>query len=830
MLMRCVHRTSLTIVLGLPLTLALILGSATDALGQGAGKGKAKVEKKKGKAEEKRAKAEEKRAKADAGVDAKPVVDAKVAKVPASKPVVPVAKVVPEAKKKIEASAAKVTRFLSITGKRHMTVKSEDELNKGLGEPPRGLDRSSPNAAWSTFLRYCKAERWGLAAHIFNLGDIPVRDQRTLGASRAKKLCEVLEVTKQTSASGLPEGTIGPIVDDTPANYLVVARVRGENDRVEEAWLRRTSDKKTNREVWVLTRRSLANVGDWHSRLVLGDRAVAEVTVINKAFGPLPSAWKVFSPRAAAQTFDKLVRKGDYENAARLLDLRRIAVEKQRRKGTRLVRRLSFVLTRLKPGFATSLSNDPPGAPERGVPDDEEQLLSAKIGEVQIPVRLARVRRKGRGPVWVVSSGTVAAINKLYTKYGPGWAGDYLPPFVFNVQFAKVQLWQWIGVLVGLILVLIFGRVAAFFARKGLLRAAKLTAWDWDDKLVLATRGPLTTLLAALGFVIILSLLALAPGPEKIAFGAVKVVAILAAGWFFTRVLDVAAEVALEFFQGRQDEVGMAMVPVARKIVKPIVFLLIAIVALQNIGLNVAGLLAGLGIGGLALAMASKSTLENMLGGITIAFDRPFKVGDFVKVGDLLGSVEEVGLRSTRIRTLDRTVVTVPNGQMADSKVENFAKRDRIRLVYQIGVQYDSSLDQVKFVADEIKRLVLMHPKIINEGFRVRFVDFADSALKIELYVYVQTTDYNEFMAIREEVLLTIGEIVERAGCEFAFPTRTIYQGKASAADSKKAKLASEEAQKRIEAGEWTFPEIPEMLRERIEVKPEPLPEQEQPS
>jgi MscS family membrane protein len=814
--MRSVHRTTLSIVLATPLALALIVAGPTAAWAQGTGKGKGKP------------KAEAKAA--DAGVKTDASVEAP-ASAPASKPAAPVvAKVAPEAKKKVEASAAKVTRFLSVSGKRHIRVKPEKLINKGLGKPPKGLDRSTPKVAWSAFLRYCKAQRWGLAAHVFNLGDVPVKDQRTLGASRAKKLCEVLEVTKQTSASELPESTIGPIVDDTPANYVVVARVRGEGGKVEEAWLRRTRNEKSKKEIWLLTRRSLANVGAWHSRLVLGDRGSTAVTVINKGFGPLPSAWKVFSPRASAKTFDKLVRKGDYENAARLLDLRRLPAKKHKTKGKRLVRRLSFVLTRLRPGFAASLSNDPPGAPERGVPDDEEQILTTKIGDVQIPVRLARLRRKGKDPVWVVSGGTVAAINKLYLKYGPGWAGDYLPPFVFNVQFAKVQLWQWIGLLVGLILALIFGRIAAFFARKGLLRAAKLTTWAWDDKLVLATRGPLTTLLASLGFVIVLGFLALAPGPEKIVFGVIKVVAILASGWFFTRVLDVAAEVALEFFQERQDEVGMAMVPVARKIIKPIVFLLILIVALQNIGLNVAGLLAGLGIGGLALAMASKSTLENMLGGITIAFDRPFKVGDFVKVGDLLGSVEEVGLRSTRIRTLDRTVVTVPNGQMADSKVENFAKRDRIRLVYQIGVQYDSSLDQVKLIADEIKRAVLMHPKIAHEGFRVRFVDFADSALKIELYVYIETTDYNEFMAIREEVLLTIGEIVDNSGAEFAFPTRTIYQGKASAADSKKAKLASEEAQKRIEAGEWTFPEIPEVLRERIEVKPEPKPDEEQPS
>jgi hypothetical protein len=190
---------------------------------------------------------------------------------PAPKPG-PHAKTAPEAKKKVEDSAAKVTRFLSVSGTRHIGVKPEKAINKGLGKSPKDLDRSSPKAAWTAFLSYCKAQRWGLAAHVFNLGDVPVKGQRTLGASRAKKLCEVLEVTKQTSASELPESSIGPIVDERPTNYVVVARVRGEGGKVEEAWLRRTRNEESKKVIWLLTRRSLANVGAWHSRLVFGDR------------------------------------------------------------------------------------------------------------------------------------------------------------------------------------------------------------------------------------------------------------------------------------------------------------------------------------------------------------------------------------------------------------------------------------------------------------------------------------------------------------------------------------------------------------------------------
>jgi MscS family membrane protein len=710
-------------------------------------------------------------------------------------------------------------RLLSATGKKRIKLKVEKKLNAGLGKAPAGLDRSTPNKSWSAYLRNCQANRWEQAAHVFNLGDVPIKDQKVLGLSAARKLCEVLSVTGQLSASGLDDTTVGPMINESPTNYLVVAKF-DQRGKVEEAWLRATQDKSTGKTHWVLTRRTLSNVASWHRRLVRKEQGREAVAVINLGLGRIPAKFDLHSPRAAAKTFAKLSKDGDYELAARLLDLSSIDKKLQKRRGRKLARRLALVLRRLKPGFAATLSNDPRGAPEKGVPGDEEQILSLTIEGAELAVRLALYPRRDGSEVWLFSQATVAAINKLYDHHGSGWAGDYLPPLFFTVEFWGVQLWQWIGLLIGLVLAYIFGHLAAFFSRKALLRAVRLTDWAWDDQLVLATRGPMRMILAALGFVIVVGLLALNKKAQLVAFGGVKLVAIISVGWFIARALDVAGQAGLEYFRERDDELGMAMVPVARRIFKPIVWVLIAIVALQNVGINVAGLIAGLGIGGLALAMASKTTVENMLGGITIAFDRPFKVGDFIKVGDILGSVEEVGLRSTRIRTLDRTVVTVPNGQMADAKVENFAPRDKIRLTFKIGVQYDSSLEQVRYIIDELKRAVLEHSQMVHEGFRVRFIGFSDSSLDIEVYSFVDTTDYNVFTAVREELYLRIGEIVATAGAQFAYPTRTIYQGKASAADGEKAKQAADLIAQRSEAGELTIPEVPEELRIKLTGKP----------
>ena len=498
------------------------------------------------------------------------------------------------------------------------------------------------------------------------------------------------------------------------------------------------------------------------------------------------------------------------------MDLSHFDDNAQRREGPRLARRLGLLLDRLHPADFGRLSNQPAGTPERGVAEDEEVITAINTNSVSAELRLVRRRRSEHSAVWVVASGTVEEIDSLYSQLGYGWAGDHLPSWMFSVRLWQVQLWQWLGLALGLVVALAFGYLFGFLSRRIFLRLALLTRWQWDDRVVAATKGPVNVICFSLGLLLVGSSLSLGNSAEQVVRQICKLLIIVGLGWFAVRLVDVAADSLQDYLERRGDSMATAFVPVARRIFKPIAIALVMIVALQNLGVNVAGLLAGVGIGGLALAMAAKTTVENMLGGITIAFDRPFQVDDFIRVGDLLGTVEEVGIRSTRIRTLDRTVVSIPNGQLVDSHVENFAKRDRIRLAFNIGVQYDTTLDQLRLIVDEMKRALLTHPKVHQEYFRVRFVAFADSALEIEAYLYIDTTDYNEFTAAKEELLLQVATIVNRAGAQFAFPTRAIYTGKVSETDNKKAKQASKLIAERSQIGELSIPEIPESLRERL--------------
>jgi MscS family membrane protein len=188
----------------------------------------------------------------------------------------------------------------------------------------------------------------------------------------------------------------------------------------------------------------------------------------------------------------------------------------------------------------------------------------------------------------------------------------------------------------------------------------------------------------------------------------------------------------------------------------------------------VASLLAGLGIGGLVVALAAQKTVENLFGTFSIGTDQPFREGDFIRIDKLMGTVEQIGLRSTRIRTLDRTLVSMPNGKLADAQVESFAPRDRIRLAQDIGLSYGSTAAQITKVLAEIESALRAHPKIWPNDLFVRFKQIGEYALIIEIAALFQTTDWDEFTRIRQEMLLRFIEIVEESGTALAMPTHTL--------------------------------------------------------
>jgi MscS family membrane protein len=239
---------------------------------------------------------------------------------------------------------------------------------------------------------------------------------------------------------------------------------------------------------------------------------------------------------------------------------------------------------------------------------------------------------------------------------------------------------------------------------------------------------------------------------------------------------------------------------------KVVFLILLLLLVLQSFGVNVSAAWAGIGIGSIALGLGAQKTLENLFGGISLLSDQAFQVGDFCKVADQTGTVEDIGLRSTRIRTVDRTVVTIPNGALSNANLENISRRDKILFRPTLGLRYETSADQLRFLLAEIRKLLYQHPKVESSTGRVRLVRFGQSSIDLEVFAYILTSDYPEFLAIQEDLLLRIMELVEKSGTGLAFPSQTLYLGKETGPDQEKTRAVTAEVERWRKNKDLPFP------------------------
>ena len=288
-----------------------------------------------------------------------------------------------------------------------------------------------------------------------------------------------------------------------------------------------------------------------------------------------------------------------------------------------------------------------------------------------------------------------------------------------------------------------------------------------------------------------------------------EVIVVVGVTWLLLRLVDVGGDKLVE---GQSHEAKIAVAGLAQRALKLLVLLLGFFSLLEAMGVHVSALIAGLGVGGIALALAAQKTVEHLFGGASLVADQPVQVGDFCRFGEQLGTVERIGLRSTQVRTLDRTVVSIPNGEFASLHIENFAKRDRIWLHATLRLRYETTADQLRHVLVRVRELLYAHPMVYPDPARVRLVDLAVSALELEIFAYVRTRDINEFLAVREDIYLRIMDIVAESGTGFALPSQTIYRGGAGL-DPERARAA--EAEVRRWRAEGTLP-MPEFSPEHV--------------
>jgi MscS family membrane protein len=257
--------------------------------------------------------------------------------------------------------------------------------------------------------------------------------------------------------------------------------------------------------------------------------------------------------------------------------------------------------------------------------------------------------------------------------------------------------------------------------------------------------------------------------------------------------------------------------------------LLILAYGLQTLGVPVLSLIAGLGIGGLAIALAIRPTLENLIGGFVLFVDKPVRVGDYCSFGDKQGTVEKIGVRSTQVRALDRTLISIPNSQFVDMQLINWARCDQMMITHTLGLRYETEPDQLRYVLAKTREMFHSHPRIDPDTIRVRFAGYGASSLDIDLRVYARTREWNDFYAIKEDVLLRIAEIVKAAGTGFAFPSRTVYVAKDGGLDEKLGDKAQEEVKAWRRRREYPFPKFAasklEKLRDTLHYPPRGSPD-----
>ena len=245
--------------------------------------------------------------------------------------------------------------------------------------------------------------------------------------------------------------------------------------------------------------------------------------------------------------------------------------------------------------------------------------------------------------------------------------------------------------------------------------------------------------------------------------------------WTFNRAIDFVGYKLKNKAMETESKVDDQLIPFAIDIAKVLTIVLGSVMILGNVfDVNVTALVTGLGIGGVAFALASKESLENLLGSFTIFFDKPFTVGDTVTLGGVTGTVEKVGFRSTRIRTFDKSIVTVPNKNIISAELDNLGARPVRRVKFNIGLTYDTSVENIKKIVDDIQKLIDEHPMTNQEG-KVRFLEFGPSSLDIMVLYYVDSPDWEALIDAKQKINFDIIDIVNKYKCEFAFPSTSVY-------------------------------------------------------
>jgi MscS family membrane protein len=478
------------------------------------------------------------------------------------------------------------------------------------------------------------------------------------------------------------------------------------------------------------------------------------------------------APRGTVYGFLTAARNDDWRRAASYLNLSLLPEERREREGPELARQLERVLDRTLRTDPATLSALSEGDLTDGLPENQELLDTVVLNDRRVDLRLERVTTSDGRHIWLFSSALVHLLPRLYAERGNSTIERYLPSVLVKRTLFDAALWQWLAFLI--LAVIVFG--ASGLLARLLLRVLRpivaRTSSEIDDAVISAVIAPVRFLLAVAAF---RAGIAIIVPPVLVRLVIIRILvaaAYVGIAWLLIRVIDAGAREFAAAMTRRQRASASSVVPLGRRTLKVLAVAIAIIATLNSWGYDTTALLTGLGLGGLAIALAAQKTLENLFAGVAIITDKPVLVGDFCKFGDRSGTVEDIGLRSTRIRTPDRTVVTVPNAEFSGMLIENIARRDRIWFHPVLNIRRETTTEQIRKLLAEIGKLLRSHPKLDPAG-RVRFIGIGQYSIDLEIHTYALTADHDEFLALQEELLLQLLDIIAAADTGLATPIQT---------------------------------------------------------
>ena len=491
------------------------------------------------------------------------------------------------------------------------------------------------------------------------------------------------------------------------------------------------------------------------------------------------------TPDGTVFGFLQAAQAGNYSIAAQYLQL---SPARRQTQGDALAKQLNVAMNR---AFSGSLrpSRQPEGTPQEDVPSDRQKLGTMVSGHTEVDLELIRVSDPNVGKIWLFSSDTLNKIPELYDQIQARQVETRLPGWVVRHELAGMPLWQWLALVlllpvaaaVGWLLLVVLHVPVRWWARKHGQPA--LEQWQ-------SVSGPEWLLAGTLVHRILAGYLGM-PLLQRHYYSQVTAVAVVVgANWILWHMIRWLLRRVRNRALARGHAGTGSLMLLAERLVKAAVFLMAVFTVLGILGFNMSTALAGLGIGGLAIGFGAQQTIANLFGGVSVLGDEVIRVGDVCRFGDRTGTVEDIGLRSTRVRTEERTLLSIPNGTVATINVENLSRRDKMLFKTVLALHPNTAADHLRYVLTQVRQVVDGHPKTEKASIRVRLIELTPTSTNVELVCYILTQDFNQFAEVREDLLLRIMNFVEDSGTTLAFPAQALYLSQDSGSNKDNIKAA----------------------------------------